>query len=252
MLERVLDLTHPIWHDGLDRHAYGRSRAAQMKTAWGRRFQRPWKRWSRDDTPALSNATWRSSTVNPVRICGIDSVTDPARRGLGHAAGAQDAARSSRADRSAGGAPVRPTESRGRRANRLQRDPLGKSPAAWRNRRHGAPMMMVRGGENGSGGDQCDGAVRADAFRLNGPLPPGARHRLRSVRDHQEATARRSRTGRRAAAAFFHRRGRNNGRGLRRRQHRRRNVDTRGMRRSRRVRRTSRCAAPGVDRARTG
>jgi hypothetical protein len=35
ILERVLDDTHPLWHDGLSRENYGRYWQAQLKTAWG-------------------------------------------------------------------------------------------------------------------------------------------------------------------------------------------------------------------------
>lgn len=34
--DRIQDATHPIWHEGLTRAAYGRWNAAQMRTAWGR------------------------------------------------------------------------------------------------------------------------------------------------------------------------------------------------------------------------
>ena len=35
VLERILDDTYPIWHDGLSRPNYGRYWAAQRRTAWG-------------------------------------------------------------------------------------------------------------------------------------------------------------------------------------------------------------------------
>ncbi len=35
ILEQVLDDTFPLWHDGLARDNYGKSWAAQLKTAWG-------------------------------------------------------------------------------------------------------------------------------------------------------------------------------------------------------------------------
>ncbi len=36
LLEQILDLTYPIWHEGLTRRAYGQWNAAQMRTLWGR------------------------------------------------------------------------------------------------------------------------------------------------------------------------------------------------------------------------
>ena len=35
VLERILDDTFPLWHDGLTRPNYGRYWAAQLKTGWG-------------------------------------------------------------------------------------------------------------------------------------------------------------------------------------------------------------------------
>jgi GNAT superfamily N-acetyltransferase len=35
VLERVLDATHPLWHDGLSRENYARYWQAQLKTPWG-------------------------------------------------------------------------------------------------------------------------------------------------------------------------------------------------------------------------
>ena len=35
VLERILDDTYPVWHDGLSRQNYGRYWTAQRKTAWG-------------------------------------------------------------------------------------------------------------------------------------------------------------------------------------------------------------------------
>lgn len=36
LLERILDHTYPVWHDGLTRHAYSQWYHAQRKTPWGR------------------------------------------------------------------------------------------------------------------------------------------------------------------------------------------------------------------------
>lgn len=35
ILESILDLTHPVWGEGLDRASYARYNAAQLKTPWG-------------------------------------------------------------------------------------------------------------------------------------------------------------------------------------------------------------------------
>ena len=36
LLDQILDLTHPIWADGLSRHNYARFNDAQMRTPWGK------------------------------------------------------------------------------------------------------------------------------------------------------------------------------------------------------------------------
>jgi GNAT superfamily N-acetyltransferase len=36
LLDRILDLTYPVWNEGLSRAAYGQWNAAQSRTAWGR------------------------------------------------------------------------------------------------------------------------------------------------------------------------------------------------------------------------
>src|SRR5690242_1454760 len=33
--EAILDVTHPLWHDGLTRQGYGQYNHAQMRTRWG-------------------------------------------------------------------------------------------------------------------------------------------------------------------------------------------------------------------------
>jgi predicted N-acetyltransferase YhbS len=36
LLEHILDVTYPVWHEGLTRQAYGQWNGAQMRTPWGR------------------------------------------------------------------------------------------------------------------------------------------------------------------------------------------------------------------------
>ena len=36
LLERILDSTFPVWHEGLTRRAYSQWNAAQLRTPWGR------------------------------------------------------------------------------------------------------------------------------------------------------------------------------------------------------------------------
>ena len=90
LLERVLDSTYPVWHDGLSRRAYSQWNTAQLRTAWGR------ERLARiallDDGGQLlaSAKRYRYDIRLDGRdswMCGIGAVlTPPEHRGKGHAA----------------------------------------------------------------------------------------------------------------------------------------------------------------------
>ena len=89
LLERIFDLTYPIWHEGLTRRAYAQWNRAQMRLPWARdRFHRlalldeqgellaSLKRYRFD-----ARVHGRSGTV-----AGLGAVfTPPDRRGRGHA-----------------------------------------------------------------------------------------------------------------------------------------------------------------------
>ena len=89
LVERIFDLTHPIWHDGLSRRAYSRWNTTQQRTPWGaERLQRvalvdasgdllaSAKRY-RYDVRLGDRAGW---------MCGFGAVfTPPERRGRGYA-----------------------------------------------------------------------------------------------------------------------------------------------------------------------
>ena len=179
ILESVLDATYPIWRDGLDRPAYGRFCDAQTKTAWGRRSQRRFALMEGMDLLAGAEQYDFAGTYDgrAVRICGIGSVfTGPAHRGLGHArvllerlldraarTGAEMALLFSRAgpgeedeeddDARAGFEPIPLTE---------------MTLHVEESSRHGAPMTMVRGGEERDlAAIVAMGRVRADPFRFH-------------------------------------------------------------------------------------
>ncbi len=88
LLERTLDSTWPLWKDGLDRRAYGRYWAAQVKTAWGRTNL---DRVGLIDGGAVLCSAKRYRLDGrldgcAVRILGIGAVfTPPAARGRGFA-----------------------------------------------------------------------------------------------------------------------------------------------------------------------
>jgi GNAT superfamily N-acetyltransferase len=174
LLDRVLDLTHLIWHDGLDRRAYGRFSAAQMKTAWGRRFQQPWALVEGGDLLASAEQYDLAGTLDgrPVRICGIGSVfTDPAQRGVGHARTLVQTLLDQAARRGAEMALlfVRPGLEGDARIGFNAFPTTETTLCVEESARHGAPMTMVRGGdERDLAAIVAMGRVRADAVRLNG------------------------------------------------------------------------------------
>jgi GNAT superfamily N-acetyltransferase len=88
VLDRILEATHPIWHEGLSRQAYGRYHAAQMRTAWGRDHQQ-WFALIRGSELLASAKRYHFAGVleqRLVRICGIGAVfTEPMHRGQGYA-----------------------------------------------------------------------------------------------------------------------------------------------------------------------
>lgn len=89
LLEHILDLTYPVWHEGLTRRAYGAWNAAQRRTAWGRDRL---ARMALVDAAGTLLASLKRYRFD-VRIdgcdgwaCGIGAVhTPPDRRGRGHA-----------------------------------------------------------------------------------------------------------------------------------------------------------------------
>jgi len=88
ILERVLEATYPIWHQGLSRQAYVKFDAAQMKTAWGHRHQR--RMALVEGAEVLASAMQYDLNAfldqRPVRLCGIGAVfTEATHRGRGHA-----------------------------------------------------------------------------------------------------------------------------------------------------------------------
>jgi hypothetical protein len=88
ILERILDSTDPLRHEGLSRPAYRQLETARMKTAWASAHTR---RYALVDGPHVL-ASARQYTLaavideQPVRVCGIGTViTGPGRHGRGHA-----------------------------------------------------------------------------------------------------------------------------------------------------------------------
>lgn len=180
ILERILDATYPIWGGGLDRHAYGKCGAAQMKTAWGRCHQRRFALAEGMDLLASAEQYELAGTFDgrAVRVCGIGSVfTDPAHRGLGHARVLVETL----LDRAAReGAEIallfsrtlpeeEPEEEDDDPRHLFEAIPLTElTLRVTESSRHGAPMTMVRGGEDRDlAAIVAMGRVRAGLFRFH-------------------------------------------------------------------------------------
>lgn len=173
MLERILDATFPIWHGGLSREAYGRLAAAETRTVWGSCHQR---RFALVDGAELlaSAKRYRLAGIldqRPVRICGIGAVfTEVAHRGHGHARALVERLLAEAAQDGAEAALLfSDTGSTWRKGNAFEIVPttevelrVAESP------RHGAPMTLVRGGEERDvAAIVAMGRVRAGPFRFH-------------------------------------------------------------------------------------
>jgi GNAT superfamily N-acetyltransferase len=88
VLERILDDTYPLWHEGLSRQNYSRFWAAQLRTAWG---QAHLGRVALQDGPHVVASAKRLDLSMQIdgrirRVLGIGAVfTAPAYRGRGAA-----------------------------------------------------------------------------------------------------------------------------------------------------------------------
>lgn len=90
LLERVLDSTYPVWHDGLTRRAYSQWNTAQLRTPWGRERLTRFALVGDGDVLLASAKRYRHDVRIDGRegwMCGIGAVlTPPEHRGRGHAA----------------------------------------------------------------------------------------------------------------------------------------------------------------------
>ena len=89
LLERILDLTYPVWHEGLTRRGYAQWNAGQLRTPWAReRLQRVALVDADGDLLATVKRYRFDVRMNGRDgwMCGLGAVfTPPDRRGHGHA-----------------------------------------------------------------------------------------------------------------------------------------------------------------------
>jgi GNAT superfamily N-acetyltransferase len=89
LLDHILDLTWPVWNEGLDRASYGLWNDAQLRTAWGRRNLARFALLGDAGELLASAKRYRlraRAGATDVTMCGIGAVfTPPDKRGQGHA-----------------------------------------------------------------------------------------------------------------------------------------------------------------------
>jgi predicted N-acetyltransferase YhbS len=173
ILERILDDTHHIWHDGLTRHAYGRYYAAQVATPWGQAHLRRLALVEGDNVLASAKLYRFDAVVDrqPIQVAGIGAVfTSPDSRGRG---AARDLLERLLERAAADGADVALlfSEIGPDYYARLDFAAIPTSQLTLRvteSTRYGAPMTMVRGGDDRDLKDiVAMGATRAEPYRFH-------------------------------------------------------------------------------------
>ena len=173
ILDRVLDAACRTSHGGLNRQAYGKFHAAQMKTPWGRRCQRAFALVEGEDVLASAEQYDLTAVFDgrAVRVCAIGSVfTEPSHHGLSHARVLIETLLDGTAREGAEIALLfSQTGIDDDARNDFQEIPLTDlTLGVAESSRHGAPMTMVRGGEERDlAAIVAMGRVRAEQFRFH-------------------------------------------------------------------------------------
>lgn len=173
VLERVLDATYRSVGAGLNRQAYGRLQAARMKTAWGSRYQRAFALVDGESILASAERYDLRGVFEgrAVRVCGIGSVwTKPSHQGLDRSRRLIDTIIEGAAREGAEMALLfSPAGVDNDDRNEFRTVPLTDlTLRVTESSRHGAPMTMVRGGEERDlAAIAAMGRVRAEHVRLH-------------------------------------------------------------------------------------
>ena len=173
ILERILDDTYHIWHDGLSRPAYGRFYAAQVATPWGRAHLRRLALVEGDEVLASAKLYAFDAVLDgrPIKVAGIGAVfTPPASRKRG---AARDLIHRLLERAAADGADLALlfSEIGPGYYGRLGFEAIATTDRQLRvteSTRYGAPATMVRGGDDRDLGDiVAMGRVRAERYRFH-------------------------------------------------------------------------------------
>ena len=173
ILERILDDTYNIWHDGLTRPAYGRFYAAQLATPWGRAHLRRLALVEGDELLASAKLYAFDAVLDgrPIKVAGIGAVfTPPASRGRGVARDLMERllerAAVDGADLALLFSEIGPDY-----YARLGFDAIATTDQQLRvteSTRYGAPATMVRGGDDRDLADIVSiGRARAEPYRFH-------------------------------------------------------------------------------------
>jgi predicted N-acetyltransferase YhbS len=173
ILDCILDDTYDIWNDGLSRRAYARFYTAQIATAWGRAHLRRFALVSGGDILASAKVYQLDAVLDGVRVtvAGIGAVfTTPAARRRGAARELIERLLERAAADGADLALLFSEIGPGYYA-RLGFEPIATLDRQLRvteSTRYGAPMTMVRGGDDRDFKDIVSlDAARAQPFRFH-------------------------------------------------------------------------------------
>ncbi len=173
ILDRILDDTYAIWNDGLTRPAYARFFAAQAATPWGRKNLRRFALVDGDEVVASAKVYRFEALLDgqPIQVAGLGAVfTAPAARGRGAARELIDQllehAAADGADLALLFSEIGPEY-----YARLGFEAIATTDRQLRvteSTRYGAPMTMVRGGDDRDFADiVAQGRTRAEPYRFH-------------------------------------------------------------------------------------
>jgi hypothetical protein len=171
ILDRVLDAAHSISSEGLSRHAYAQFDTAQTRTAWGRRHRRRLALVEGGDVLASAVQYDLAAMLDqgPVRVCGIGSIVSGPGERDGRAQSLLERVLDQAArDRAAMALLFSDSADHGQPNGFEAVSTIEVELAVAESTRPGAPMALIRGGEERDlAAIAAMGQVRAAPFRFH-------------------------------------------------------------------------------------